>query len=178
MSRLDGIDHSLVRRISGRLVGQKETIAITRVLDWRIDFGCAPFRLRRVGLFSRRWRDLHPQGDGRDARSDTRQIGRHTFRHRADGFPARGNSSGPTGADWASRRRARPARPATDMETLRAMPVSPSRASGSRAAHWKRGRATNRQHRHVHKRGARIAGGNTAPSGLTPPSVTKKETFQ
>lgn len=62
-----------------------------RVLSRRTDFGGAIVGSRRVGLFSRRRRDLHPQGDGSAARADASQTRGITFRHRADGLLARRN---------------------------------------------------------------------------------------
>jgi hypothetical protein len=91
MTGLTGIDHSRVSRIAERLVAHRETIAISESSAGGLISAALLSVPRRVGLSSRRCRDLHPQGDGSATGADASQIGGITFRHRADGLLARRN---------------------------------------------------------------------------------------
>ena len=141
MFGLDGIDHTRTGRIAARLIGQKETIAISESSAGGLISaalltvpGASAYFLGGGVIYTRAAMGallaLTPDKlDGiRSATEPMAALLAETVRGRL----------APIGA---SLRRARPAPTATDMGTLRAMPALPSRASGSRTAHWRPGRA-------------------------------------
>ena len=126
----EGVDHSRVRRIAERLVGLKQTIAISESSAGGLISaalltvpGASAYFLGGGVIYTRKSMsallDLTPDklGGIRSATEPMARLLAETIRSRL-------------GADWGL---AETARPATDMGMLRATPASPFRASRSQA---------------------------------------------